>query len=470
MNKTTKKIFWFGSLCLFICVMFATLNNADEVAFYNFARNIAHGNIIYKDFNYICFPLYPWITGLFIKIFGEELIVLRVFSLLVLEILMYSTFRFMNKLKMDNFVNTSLVIIYILICSIYESAGYNLLILAFFMILMNIELKDTKTNNTYLLMGSLIGFSILTKHTIGLILLFVYLLIRMFEKNENRIKNIVFSLIPISIMTIGSFIYFKLTDSLNVFIDYTFMGIKDFTNNTFTIIDCLLYENFFISICLIAFVMIFIYDIYKIIKTKNLLMFKLFLYSLVILTFIYPIASNHHMLNSFYMIFLIGLFFLNNKEDNEKMIHKYNIILNISITIISIISVLFVFYVSTLNEYNHFRFIKIDIEQKKELDLIIEFERDHPNTIFVGDLNYLVSIILDRYDGIFDMAAVGNFGSKGEQALIDKIEDLDDYYILFIRLQKKDKLDQNPIRARKWVDENCEFLGYLGRYRVYYKQ
>ena len=470
MTKLQKKIFLFGSLCLFICVMFATLNNADEVAFYNFARNIAHGNLIYKDFNYICFPLYPWITGLFLKVFGEELIVLRIFSFIVLELLMYFTIKFMQKLKIDNFANILLIMIYILICSIYESAGYNLFVLMLVMLLMNIEFKQNKTNLTYFLMGCIIGFSILTKHTIGLILLFVYLIIRIFEKNENKVKNIVLSLIPISIMTIGTFIYLKITNSVSEFIDYTFLGMKDFTRNTFTIIDCLIYETYFVSLCLIVLIALFIFVIYKIIKTKDLLMIKLFLYSLVVLSFIYPIASNHHIFNGFYIVFIIGLYFLNNKNGSEKLKTSLNVLLNVAIIFMIIISILMIVNVSKICNFKHFKYIQIVDEQKEEINTIIQFSKDHPNIEFVGDINKVYSIIIDRYDGILDSAAVGNLGSRGEQALIDEIEDLNDCYFLFIRLQRKDKLDQTPIIAKKWVDDNCEFLGYLGRYRVYYKK
>ena len=56
------------------------LENLDEIWNFNFARNISNGLLPYKDFNMLQTPLLSFILGGILKLFGQELFVMRIVS------------------------------------------------------------------------------------------------------------------------------------------------------------------------------------------------------------------------------------------------------------------------------------------------------------------------------------------------------------------------------------------------------
>ena len=83
MKKIRKLVIIFGIVLIFFLILNKSLNNIDELFNYNWGRNIANGKLLYKDFNAIVFPTFPLIMGGIIKIFGEELIVYRIFQIII---------------------------------------------------------------------------------------------------------------------------------------------------------------------------------------------------------------------------------------------------------------------------------------------------------------------------------------------------------------------------------------------------
>ena len=79
------------------------LNNLDELWNYNFARNILEGKIPYKDFNMITTPLLPIVCGIFLKIFGNELIVMRVIGIFLNATILFSLYKIFKELKINKY-------------------------------------------------------------------------------------------------------------------------------------------------------------------------------------------------------------------------------------------------------------------------------------------------------------------------------------------------------------------------------
>lgn len=93
MLKDIMVIFFIFVICL-SNIFGNTYSNLDEIWNFNFARNIANGLIPYKDFNMIQTPLLSIICGGFLKIFGQEIIVMRIIATIVLTIIFFLAFKY----------------------------------------------------------------------------------------------------------------------------------------------------------------------------------------------------------------------------------------------------------------------------------------------------------------------------------------------------------------------------------------
>ena len=80
-------------------VFIQNLANLDEIWIYNFGRCIADGLLPYKDISMVITPLFPMICGLLIKIFGNELIVLRFAECIEVGTILFMMYKVMEKLK-----------------------------------------------------------------------------------------------------------------------------------------------------------------------------------------------------------------------------------------------------------------------------------------------------------------------------------------------------------------------------------
>ena len=157
MKKLKRLIVVFSVLLIAILILFKNLNNIDEIYNYNWGRNIAVGNLVYKDFNCIVFPIFPLIMGAIVKIFGQEVIILRVFEVIAFVITELLIFRLLKRFnKENNFFISFLIIIYISFIAIYCTAEYNFLAILLLFIILNLELKDNKKIKDEILIGLLL--------------------------------------------------------------------------------------------------------------------------------------------------------------------------------------------------------------------------------------------------------------------------------------------------------------------------
>ena len=157
MKKLKSLIFIFSVLLIFILVLFKNLNSIDELYNYNFGRNIANGYSIYKDFNCIIFPVFPWIMGAIIKIFGQKVIIYRliqVFLLIITEKLSFNLFKLLN--KENNIFCHLICIIYLCLIAIFCIIEYNFFSMMLLLIILNIEIKEKKNVKDNIIIGLLI--------------------------------------------------------------------------------------------------------------------------------------------------------------------------------------------------------------------------------------------------------------------------------------------------------------------------
>ena len=160
-KKYYKFILFFFFLCFINYFLIYSDYSYDTIWEYGMSHAFVLGQLPYKDFTLVTTPLFIFLfsIGLFIK---DNLFVFLLESI-ISYLIMYI---FVDKLLGKNRILFLLVLSLLLFKSFIPT--YNSLCLVFIVILMHLEKKN---NNDYL-MGLILGLLILTKHSIGLSVMF----------------------------------------------------------------------------------------------------------------------------------------------------------------------------------------------------------------------------------------------------------------------------------------------------------
>lgn len=112
MKDRLKNIALFTSLVIIVSgnIFIQELLNLDEMWVYNFARCILNGLLPYKEFSIIITPLFPMISAIFLKIFGNEMVVLRIAEAFEIAAILFMSYKILKEVK----VNKGIAVITIL--------------------------------------------------------------------------------------------------------------------------------------------------------------------------------------------------------------------------------------------------------------------------------------------------------------------------------------------------------------------
>ncbi len=111
-RKILKNIILFIGFMLIASgnVFVQAFSNLDEIWIYNFARCIVDGLLPYRDFSIIITPLFPMISAIFLKIFGNEMVVLRGIEVIEIAAILFMTFKVLKRLNVNKGVALILVL------------------------------------------------------------------------------------------------------------------------------------------------------------------------------------------------------------------------------------------------------------------------------------------------------------------------------------------------------------------------
>lgn len=343
-------IFLIIALAIAVVVIPKAIGNLDELWNFNFANNVENGLVPYRDFNMVQTPLLPMVNAIFLAIFGNELIVMRILACLLCAGVLFTFYKILNLLKANKGVSLFVVMALFYMLKDYFCMDYNFAVLFVTLIIIYIELKrilynkeninatevgdtieslntnkscrqsstneETKENNktdlknnklsnwkTDLILGILAGICIMLKQSTGAIVTIALLgynllLVRSKEEFIQYLKStgikILGVLIPVAII----FIYLAINGAVDDFWDYCIAGIKTFTNKipySRLLDNEKLYIKILSIVAPITFIATFLYSMFK--RNKTFLIIS----SLSIASFsaAYPIADEVH--------FLIGI-------------------------------------------------------------------------------------------------------------------------------------------------------------------
>ena len=459
------------------------LANLDEIWNFNFARNIANGLIPYNDFNMLQTPLLSFILGGIFKIFGQELFVMRIVSIILGAGIIFVAFKILKELKLNtkwSILSSGLLFLFI-ISDFY--IDYNYAILFITLLLIYIELKYKNYGIRYnLLIGLLAGITILLKQSTGIIISGITILYLILEKRDKETgKAILYRVLGVLIPCIILLIYLLVTNSISSFIDYCILGIGTFENSISYLKllrggDLNAFLGMIAPVTLVILFAINIVNIKQKTIKQNISYLILFVFALAQFTVVYPIADEIHFKIAAFPTILVVLYYICKKIQEIKNI-KVSIFIEhfMNIITISFVGVLILQAVNEIYLYtqidksvlNHFSNIPISTTLQDRILEVDSYIQNEERDVYILDSEAAVYMIpLDKYNTAFDMILKGNLSSASEEGQIEKIKNIKNVVILI----KNDKIAlnwQTPTKVIEYIKNNLEKIGTVSFFDAY---
>ena len=444
-NKRLIFIFFFA-FCVYEFISFHS-NNGDPVAMYSFSHAIKMGEIPYKDFNIISTPLYIFIMSIGLFVY-DNYIIFILEQCIIVTVLFYFLFKMFDK-------KTWIFLFGICLFSYFGILPtYNFLCLVFLVIVYYLE-KNYPDKD--FVIGLMLGFAVLSKHTVGLLLCLSMLIIHYkdFKKILRRISGIV---IPCFIFLI----YLIVTNSLYPFINLAFLGLFDFGSKNSNLAG-----KWFIASLVVIIIMLYIVIKHPKDKYNYYLLCSYF--------FAYPLYDINHFsfLNNCFMILVLGYLDIKN-------IKYYNYIVKCSFIMCFVYSMYFftciisdrpVVFFRDFNHYQFFLGFKSDYDIDRKVNKILDKYKDK-NMIVLSGYTMFYDVIRDRRINYFDVLLYGNHGYHGTQYMIDKIKNEHDVYIIvdIMRYKTANKSSQYNKEIIEYVINNYNQIDSKELFNIYYKE
>lgn len=374
-----------------------TYSNADNDLIWNygFSYNFANHLLMYKDYNMVITPLYPFLGGILMRILGNNFLIFNLYNTILSTILYY----YLYKKYPHTFIPSIILISFIL------RPSYNFLVLFLVLILLNIkEEKD-------FFIGFILGLLFLTKQSfILLILPSIYLI----TKPKRLFKRIGAFFLP----CLFFLIYFILTNTFLDFLNYTFLGLFSFSS-----------KNSFFNLGTIFILSLIIYLFLYYLKTKDIKVLYLITYQIMA----YPIFNTMHIILS---IIPVIIYFLDKlvkkKKYNLNYLRYFNYFASI-ILICPLLSIPLQYFNKDLVEgENALEYKDISRSYLVNKDLFLKEVPNLNNTYFLMYDAYIYKYLLNNPITSYDLLLNGNLGYNGEERVIDYFNSLDSntYFVL----------------------------------------
>lgn len=374
-----------------------TYSNADNDLIWNygFSYNFANHLLMYKDYNMVITPLYPFIGGILMRILGNNFLIFNLYNTILSTILYY----YLYKKYPHTFIPSIILISFIL------RPSYNFLVLFLVLILLNIkEEKD-------FFIGFILGLLFLTKQSfILLILPSIYLITR----PKRLFKRIGAFFLP----CLFFLIYFILTNTFLDFLNYTFLGLFSFSS-----------KNSFFNLGTIFILSLIIYLFLYYLKTKDIKVLYLITYQIMA----YPIFNTMHIILS---IIPVIIYFLDKLVKKKKYNLNYLRYFNYFVSILLICPLLSIplqyFNKDLVEGENALEYKDISRSYLVNKDLFLKEVPNLNNTYFLMYDAYVYKYLLNNPITSYDLLLNGNLGYNGEERVIDYFNSLDSntYFVL----------------------------------------
>ena len=513
MRERTKSILsdliMFSVILLTIAsvVIIKPINSLDELWNYNFASNISKGLVPYKDFNMVQTPLLPLINSIFLMIFGNELIVMRILACFLCAGNLFMMYKILNLLNVNKGIGLFSVITVFYVLKDHFCIDYNFAVLFVLLIIIYIEIKQRMSikklrniNNELelnrenisilnfnikvdLLLGILAGICIALKQSTGLIIAIVligYNILMVRSKKDFMIylKIVGIRTLGVMIPLVLLLIYLLITNSFTDFWDYCVLGLKTF-NNKIPYLKLFDNELDYIKVsCVLMPILIIALFILAIIKRKDVLLI-LTSFAIASYSVVYPIADEIHFLIGIFPGFVLLFYSLDiliktitRKKIIEIWLKYFLIFMATGLTLwygYEVFPEVKNYFQTEKSDLEHFSNIIVTDYTYEKIKVIESFEKVQEQTVYILDSEAaLFHIPMDIYYKDYDMFLKGNLGSNGEEGQIERLEEKENIIVLI----KSDGVAlnwQNPNKVRDYIKNNMEYVGTVLYFDVYKK-
>ena len=456
------------------------LEASDEIWNFQNIYKMYNGFKIYEEINVIITPFFFWISEAIFHILGANLYVFRISNCVMMAILFLYTYKILKKLNLPK--SFSLLAVFFIILQqffllIRICFNYNTMALLFFVIGVYYLINE-KTKNNIFIQAIITILIILTKQNIGiyyLVGILIYLIVCKNSRKE-KVKKILKYISVILAGGIAFIIYLILDNNLLNFFKYTFGGVLEFANEN--LIFDISGIVFMISVIVINLGVSIFFIKKKLVSNEEKENIKILLiFSIMLSILCYPIFNWTHIImgtyltiiNIVYMIYIL----LKDFENGIQKIAK----------IIDIIVVLGMIIFSGFNMYTWISMISSDDypyswedpffggmmgkEEYEENEKVIKYiEENEKNVIVFSNRAALYMIPLKRNNGDFDLPFKGNFGIKGEDGLIEKVDNMINVQFLIYK-NEDESIYQESEKVKEYIKNTRKYIGEIEGFEIY---
>jgi hypothetical protein len=262
------------------------------------------------------------------------------------------------------------------------------------------------------------------------------------------------------------------------FINYCFLGLEEFSReNIGSEVDSLMLIISDIAICVAITVFLLTNK-----KTKNIITQQekeklkiMLIFSIILPAVAYPIINEYHVKVGIYLciidiIYIIKIMYKNLDVQKNRII-KIIIYVIISVNVIVWLGIVFD-YVQEINKSEYiyeelFWGLPENKDIEENIDIIVPYiENCNEEVIVFSPSAVIYNVVLQRSNGIYDLPFKGNFGSEGEDGIIEDIKNKKDT-IFLIENDETKKFYQESDKIKNYIKQNLKEDGTIGEYIIY---
>jgi len=464
---------------IIISLMFLQPIDGDEIWNYNFARSIAKGLKPYRDISMVQTPLAAYLAALFLKVFGDALIVFRMLGAILAAAVFSFTYYVAKQIQKDwlmPFTVCSFLAMFNMLAWIYNYNNLNLLLVVLLMYLQYRKMCSVKKKWIYVLEGLVFGATPLIKQNTGIFIFGVGVLFCIYEYlRKNNRKEAVMQFGASVCPGLLYVIYLFISGTLQSFFDYAVLGIREFSHKM-TVQECMKESWFGAVFCLVFFVAVG-FSIYHIICEKNKetkeLRIRILLLALASSTVLYPLWDLYHMLCALvpYAVCSIGT----ERADKKGVSHRTKLYSAVGVfACCVVIGVGFADNLlgecnklSSLDRYQWIPMEEVVEEAVIEIDeYILQKKAEGIDVLITYEGAALFMVPLGLYHKDYDMLLVGNIGTQSVEDLLNRNKET--LYLVPKNLSVLQR--QSHYELIHFIIENYGKVDEIGAFDVYAKQ
>lgn len=477
----------FFILSIMAKVLFVKFEAGDELWNFSNVYKMANGFTIYKDINVIITPLFFYIGEIFLKLLGMNYFAFKIYAILInvsLFFLIYQLFKVLKVEKINAFLY-SLLVYAGYRTTIGVGANYNNLALIFCLLGIIALLKKTKHGN--LIQGVILFIVFMTKQNIGVYYFVGLVLYQIFlsATKKEKLKAILTQGTIAGILTLGFLILLQSKGILFDFINYTVLGMKEFAMKNFAI------GNITNIASIVGLIILLCYVIRVIRNKKNKEKFEkemiekvtiLFCFAIPLMGISYPIFNIAHIILCYTVPTILMLYIVDTTIVKQILNHKVKEIIKyvtiFGAIVISLWSIVIIYqYQGRTKEYdfdeqNVYNGAIIPEEMSQEIKEVLAYiEDENSQAKEVKIISYYSNVymnLLNKNNEKLDLPFLGNLGNKGEDGLIEEIDQLENTNILI--LKDGIELYQESEKVRNYIRDNFIRKGDVTIFEIYQKE